>query len=125
MTTSPPPSQRASDEEASAQLPDVANTEDTNEWLQHSSAQDGEGFAGKGKKGKDSRVKGKSGSKTTSGEEGTRYGDTARYNDSAGSRDDEIQNRNRQFQLGTIFRVRYLVTYTSGVTELLDEDPRK
>ena len=125
MTSSPPPSQRASDAEASAQLPDVANTEDTNEWLQHGSAQDEERFAGKGKKGKDSRVKGKSGSKTTSGEEGTRHGDTARYDDSTGSCDDEIQHQNRQFQLGTIFRVRYLVTYTSGVTELLDEDPRK
>ena len=123
MTTSPPPSQRASDEEA--QLPNVANTEDTDEWLQHDNAQDGGGAAGKGKRGKDSRVKGKYGSKTTSGEEETRYSDTARYNDSAGSRDDKIQHQNRQFQLGTIFRVRYLVTYTSGVTELLDEDPRK
>ena len=83
----------------------------------------GHGRLRKGKNGKNARAKGASGRKS-SGEENTRYSDTARYGNNTGN-EAEAENRHRQFQLGAIFRVRYLVTYTSGITELLDEDPRK
>ena len=123
MATSSLPSQRTSEAETDSQLPDVNNMEDTGEWLQQEGARD-TADSGKGKNGKNTRAKGASGRKS-SGEEGTRYSDTARYGNNTGNDDVEARDRHRQFQLGAIFRVRYLVTYTSGVTELLDEDPRK